>query len=50
MSGVNTDIPPGGRYAGLPAKPAKLWMREVAWLDRMSKNYSAEKSKSGSES
>ena len=34
MSGVNTDIPPGGRYAGLPAKPAKIWMREVAWLDR----------------
>jgi UDP-3-O-[3-hydroxymyristoyl] glucosamine N-acyltransferase len=50
MSGVNTDIPPGGRYAGLPAKPAKIWMREVAWLDRMSKNYSAEKGKAGGES
>ena len=49
MSGVNTDIPPGGRYAGLPAKPAKIWMREVAWIDRMSKNYSAEKGKAGSE-
>jgi UDP-3-O-[3-hydroxymyristoyl] glucosamine N-acyltransferase len=50
MSGVNTDIPPGGRYAGLPAKPAKIWMREVAWLDRAAKNYSAEKSKAGGES
>jgi UDP-3-O-[3-hydroxymyristoyl] glucosamine N-acyltransferase len=49
MSGVNTDIPPGGRYAGLPAKPAKIWMREVAWLDRAAKNYSAEKSKAGGE-
>ncbi len=49
MSGVNTDIPPGGRYAGLPAKPAKLWMREVAWLDRAAKNYSAEKNKTGTE-
>ena len=35
MSGVNGDVPPGGRWAGLPAKPAKHWMREVAWLDRM---------------
>lgn len=49
MSGVNTDIPPGGRYAGLPAKPAKLWMREVAWLDRAAKNYGAEKNKAGTE-
>jgi UDP-3-O-[3-hydroxymyristoyl] glucosamine N-acyltransferase len=49
MSGVNTDIPPGGRYAGLPAKPAKIWMREVAWLDRAAKNYSAEKSRAGGE-
>ncbi len=49
MSGVNTDIPPGGRYAGLPAKPAKIWMREVAWLDRAAKNYSAEKNKGGAE-
>lgn len=49
MSGVNTDIPPGGRYAGLPAKPAKLWMREVAWLDRAAKSHSAEKNKAGTE-
>jgi UDP-3-O-[3-hydroxymyristoyl] glucosamine N-acyltransferase len=49
MSGVNTDIPPGGRYAGLPAKPAKLWMREVAWLDRAAKSHAAEKNKAGTE-
>ena len=49
MSGVNADIPPGGRYAGLPAKPAKIWMREVAWLDRAAKSHSAEKNKAGTE-
>ncbi|HWV54876.1 UDP-3-O-(3-hydroxymyristoyl)glucosamine N-acyltransferase [Pseudorhodoplanes sp.] len=43
MSGVNADVPPGGRWAGLPAKPAKLWMREVAWLERAAKRHSAEK-------
>jgi UDP-3-O-[3-hydroxymyristoyl] glucosamine N-acyltransferase len=47
MSGVNSDIPPGGRYAGLPAKPAKLWMREVAWLDRAAKSHGGEKNKAG---
>ena len=49
MSGVNSDIPPGGRWAGLPAKPAKLWMREVAWLERAAKKHSAEKSRAGTE-
>jgi UDP-3-O-[3-hydroxymyristoyl] glucosamine N-acyltransferase len=43
MSGVNSDIPAGGRWAGLPAKSAKLWMREVAWLERAAKKHSAEK-------
>ncbi len=49
MSGVNSDIPPGGRWAGLPAKPAKLWMREVAWLERAAKKHSAEKGRAGTE-
>lgn len=43
MSGVNSDIPAGARWAGLPAKPAKLWMREVAWIERAAKRHSAEK-------
>ena len=34
MSGVNTDIPPGGRLAGLAAKAAKDWLREVGWGGR----------------
>lgn len=49
MSGVNSDIPPGGRWAGLPAKQAKLWMREVAWLERAAKKHSAEKGRAGTE-
>jgi UDP-3-O-[3-hydroxymyristoyl] glucosamine N-acyltransferase len=49
MSGVNSDIPPGGRWAGLPAKPAKLWMREVAWLERSAKKHSADKGRAGTE-
>lgn len=49
MSGVNSDIPPGGRWAGLPAKPAKLWMREVAWIERAAKKHSAEKGRAGTE-
>jgi len=47
MSGVNTDVPRGGRVAGVPARPAKNWMREMAWLGRAAKNHSAEKNKAG---
>jgi UDP-3-O-[3-hydroxymyristoyl] glucosamine N-acyltransferase len=43
MSGVNSDVPPGGRWAGLPAKSAKLWMREIAWLARSSRRQGVEK-------
>lgn len=49
MSGVNSDVPAGAQYAGLPAKPAKAWMREVTWLDRAAKAYSAGKRKAASE-
>lgn len=34
-SNVNDDIPRGARWAGSPAKPAKVWMREVALLKRL---------------
>jgi len=34
-SGVNSNVPPGGRWGGLPAKPAKIWMRETALLERL---------------
>jgi UDP-3-O-[3-hydroxymyristoyl] glucosamine N-acyltransferase len=35
ISAVNVDIPPGGRFGGIPAKPAKLWMREIAAVERL---------------
>ena len=34
-AGVMKDVGPGERVAGLPAKPARQHMREVAWLGKM---------------
>ena len=34
-AGVMTDIAPGEMVAGLPAKPVRQHMREVAWLGKM---------------
>lgn len=36
-SGVKDDLPAGGVYGGAPAKPVKVWMREVAALARLGK-------------
>jgi UDP-3-O-[3-hydroxymyristoyl] glucosamine N-acyltransferase len=30
MSGVVADVPPGARYGGIPARPMKDFLREVA--------------------
>jgi len=32
---VSRNVPPGARYGGFPAKPVKLWMREVFLLERL---------------
>jgi UDP-3-O-[3-hydroxymyristoyl] glucosamine N-acyltransferase len=45
ISAVNVDIPPGGRYGGIPAKPARQWLREIAALERLVRR-GTEKSKS----
>jgi UDP-3-O-[3-hydroxymyristoyl] glucosamine N-acyltransferase len=34
---VSRDVPPGVRYGGFPAKPVKLWMREVFLLERLAR-------------
>lgn len=34
-SGLMHDIPPGETWGGYPAKPIRRWMREVAWLRKM---------------
>lgn len=32
---VHGDVPPGARWGGVPAKPAKLWFREMKVLERL---------------
>ncbi|WP_041534858.1 UDP-3-O-(3-hydroxymyristoyl)glucosamine N-acyltransferase [Parvularcula bermudensis] len=36
-SGLMKDVPPGERWGGIPAKPARQWMKEVASLSRLAK-------------
>lgn len=32
---VMRDVPPGSRWAGIPAKPIKQWMRELLTIERL---------------
>ncbi len=32
---VNDDVPPGARWGGIPAKPARIWFRETKLLEQM---------------
>ncbi|MGE3149150.1 MAG: UDP-3-O-(3-hydroxymyristoyl)glucosamine N-acyltransferase, partial [Pseudorhodoplanes sp.] len=32
---VHGDVPPGARWGGTPAKPARLWFREMKLLERL---------------
>jgi UDP-3-O-[3-hydroxymyristoyl] glucosamine N-acyltransferase len=34
---VHDDVPPGARWGGTPAKPIKLWFREMMLLERMAR-------------
>lgn len=34
---VLKDLPPGGRWGGIPAKPARLWIREMHALERLAR-------------
>lgn len=40
MSGVASDVPPGERYGGIPARPMKDFLREVAEIAARSANRS----------
>ena len=42
-SGVMRDIPAGETWGGIPATPARQWMRQVAWLNRMARGRSGVK-------
>jgi UDP-3-O-[3-hydroxymyristoyl] glucosamine N-acyltransferase len=35
-AGVLKDIPAGATWGGFPAAPARQWLRQVAWLSKMS--------------
>ncbi len=37
-STVHADVPPGARWGGTPAKPIKLWFRELTVLARMARS------------
>jgi UDP-3-O-[3-hydroxymyristoyl] glucosamine N-acyltransferase len=37
ISIVGSDVPPGVRWGGTPAKPIKQWMREVSMVARMAR-------------
>ena len=32
------DVAPGGEVGGSPAQPRRAWMREVAWLRKMTRS------------
>lgn len=35
VSAVHGDVPPGARWGGTPAKPARLWFREMKLIERL---------------
>ena len=37
---VHGDVPPGARWGGTPAKPVKLWFREMKLLEQMARRKS----------
>jgi UDP-3-O-[3-hydroxymyristoyl] glucosamine N-acyltransferase len=47
QSGVASDIPPGERWGGYPAKPMSSWAREVALLKRLTKRKGSGEGHSG---
>jgi UDP-3-O-[3-hydroxymyristoyl] glucosamine N-acyltransferase len=38
ISIVGTDIPPGARWGGTPAKPVRQWLREMKMLERIARD------------
>jgi UDP-3-O-[3-hydroxymyristoyl] glucosamine N-acyltransferase len=42
---VHGDVPPAARWGGTPAKPVKLWFREMMLLERMARGAAGEETK-----
>jgi UDP-3-O-[3-hydroxymyristoyl] glucosamine N-acyltransferase len=38
QAGIMQDVPAGGEMGGSPGQPVRFWMREVAWLRRMTRS------------
>jgi UDP-3-O-[3-hydroxymyristoyl] glucosamine N-acyltransferase len=49
VSIVNEDVPPGARWGGTPAKPVRLWFREMKILERLAKGERTTRHSSGDE-
>ena len=47
---VHGDVPPGARWGGTPAKPAKQWFREMLILERLARQELADRSSKDSAS
>jgi len=43
LSAVKEDLAPGGRYGGVPARPAREWLKEVAALQKIAREHIAER-------
>jgi UDP-3-O-[3-hydroxymyristoyl] glucosamine N-acyltransferase len=41
LSAVRDDLAAGGRYGGVPARPAREWLREVAALQKLARRHMA---------
>lgn len=41
ISIVNDDVPPGARWGGTPAKPVRLWFREMKLLEQLARGAAA---------
>ncbi|MEJ8574628.1 UDP-3-O-(3-hydroxymyristoyl)glucosamine N-acyltransferase [Microbaculum marinum] len=41
LSAVREDLPPKGRYGGVPARPAREWLKETAALQKVAQEYMA---------
>jgi UDP-3-O-[3-hydroxymyristoyl] glucosamine N-acyltransferase len=46
---VNDDVPPGARWGGVPAKPARAWFREMKLLEQMASRPGPIKKSGGTE-
>jgi len=39
LSAVRDDLPPKGRYGGVPARPAREWLKQTAALQKVAQDY-----------